>query len=135
MSFNKRYINSELILNNLNNLDYISNLVKADAIIIDSWSDEFYKKFDFDFKNYNKIRDKIIKDNSIYSNHREMLLSDDFINLKSLSNIYINLKVNPDWLDIHLANSILEESIPDDISGKFDLLVDFFIEKINLIYG
>jgi hypothetical protein len=134
MGFNKRYIKKELILNNLNNLDYISNLVNADALMIDDWSDEFYKNFNFNFKEYNKIRNKIINDNIISSNHREMLSTDGFSKLKSLSNIYVNLKTNPNWLDIHLANSILEESIPDDISGKFDLLVDYFINKINLRY-
>jgi hypothetical protein len=134
MGFNKRYIKKELILNNLNNLDYISNLVNADALMIDDWSDKFYKNFNFNFKEYNKIRNKIINDNIISSNHREMLSTDGFSKLKSLSNIYVNLKTNPNWLDIHLANSILEESIPDDISGKFDLLVDYFINKINLRY-
>jgi hypothetical protein len=134
MGFNKRYIKKELILNNLNNLDYISNLINADALIIDDWSDDFYKNFNFNFKEYNKIRNKIINDNIISSNHREMLSTDGFSKLKSLSNIYVNLKTNPNWLDIHLANSILEESIPDDISGKFDLLVDYFINKINLRY-
>jgi hypothetical protein len=134
MGFNKRYIKKELILNNLNNLDYISNLVNADALMIDDWSDKFYKNFNFNFKEYNKIRNKIINDNIISSNHREMLSTDGFSKLKSLSNIYVNLKTNPNWLDIHLANSILEESIPDDISGRFDLLVDYFINKINLRY-
>jgi hypothetical protein len=134
MGFNKRYIKKELILNNLDNLDYISNLVNADALIIDNWSDKFYKNFNFNFKNYNKIREKIIKDNIFNSNHREMISTDNFNKLKSLSNIFINLKKNPDWLDIHLANALLEESIPDDIIGKFDLLVNYFINKINLRY-
>jgi hypothetical protein len=130
MGFNKRYIKKELILNNLDNLDYISNLVNADALIIDDWSDKFYKNFNFNFKNYNKMRNEI-KDNN---NYREMVSTDGFNKLKSLSNIYINLKTNPNWLDIHLVNSIIEESIPDDISGKFDILVHYYIDKINLIY-
>jgi hypothetical protein len=134
MSFNKRYIKAELIISSLNNLDYISNLVKADALIIDDWSDKFYKNFDFEFKKYNKVREEIILENKFSSNHREMLSDDKFNKLKKLSNIYINLKTNPDWIDIHLANSIIEDTIPDDISGKFELLVDYFIEKINSIY-
>jgi hypothetical protein len=134
MGFNKRYIKKELILNNLDNLDYISNLVNADSLIIDNWSDKFYKNFNFNFKDYNKIREKIIKENIFNLNHREMLSTDNFNKLKSLSNIYINLKKNPDWLDIHLVNTLLEQSIPDDISGKFDLLVYYFINQINSIY-
>ena len=134
MSFNKRFIKKDIILSNINNLKYISNLVKADALIIDNWSDKFYKNFDFEFKKYNEIRSLIISENKFDSNHREMLSDENFNKLKKLSNILINLKTNPDWIDIHLANSIIEDTIPDDISGKFELLVDYFIDKINFKY-
>jgi hypothetical protein len=134
MSFNKRYIKKDIILSNIDNLKYISDLVKADALIIDNWSDKFYKNFDFEFKKYNEIRSLIISENKFDSNHREMLSDENFNKLKKLSNVLINLKTNPKWIDIHLANSIIEDTIPDDISGKFDLLVNYFIEKINSIY-
>jgi hypothetical protein len=131
MGFNKRFVKKEMIVNNINNLNYISNLVNADALVIDDWSHKFYKNFDFNYKNYNDLRKNIISDTEIYSDNKRILEHNSFIKLKNLSNIYINLKTNPNWVDIQLANSILEEIIPDDISGKFDLLVDFFIERIN----
>lgn len=134
MSFNKRYITKDIILSNIDNLKYISNLVKADALIIDNWSDKFYKNFDFKYKKYNEIRNLIISENKFDSNQREMLSDENFNKLKKLSNVLINLKTNPDWIDIHLANSIIEDTIPDEISGKFNLLVDYFIQKINSKY-
>jgi len=135
MGFNKRFVKKEIIINNINNIDYISNLVNADALVIDDWSDKFYKNFDFNYKNYNDLRKNIISDTEIYSDNKRILEHNSFIKLKKLSNVYINLKNNPDWVDIQLANSILEESISDEISGKFDLLVNFFIEKIDNKYG
>ena len=135
MGFNKRFVKKEMIVNNINNLNYISNLVNTDALVIDDWSDKFYKNFDFNYKNYNDLRKNIISDTEIYSDNKRILEHNSFIKLKNLSNIYINLKTNPNWVDIQLANSILEESISDEISGKFDLLVNFFIEKIDNKYG
>ena len=46
-----------MILDNPNNISYISKLVNADALIIDSWSDKFFKNFNFKWKTYNQIRD------------------------------------------------------------------------------
>jgi hypothetical protein len=131
MGFNKRFIKKEMIIRNINDLSYISKLVNADALIIDDWSDKFYKNFDFDYKNYNQLRKDIISDTEIFSDNKVILDHSNFTKLKKLSNVYVNLKTNPSWVDIQLANSILEEVIPDDVSGKFDLLVDFFIEKID----
>ena len=45
MGFHKRYIKKEMILENVDNIPYVTRLVKADALIIDSWSDKFYKNF------------------------------------------------------------------------------------------
>jgi hypothetical protein len=135
MGFNKRFVKKEIIINNINNIDYISNLVNADALVIDDWSDTFFKNFDFNYNDYNDLRKNIISDTEIYSDNKRILEHNSFIKLKKLSNVYINLKNNPDWVDIQLANSILEESISDEISGKFDLLVNFFIEKIDNKYG
>jgi hypothetical protein len=131
MGFNKRFIKKDMIENNINDLSYISNLVNSDSLIIDDWSDKFYKNFDFNYNLYNKLRNDIISDTEIFSDSKKMLYHGNFTNLKKLSNIYINLKTNPSWVDIQLANSILEVVIPDDMSGKFDLLVDFFIKKID----
>jgi hypothetical protein len=135
MGFNKRFVKKEMIINNINNLNYISNLVNADALLIDDWSDNFYKNFDFNYKTYNDLRKNIISNTEIYSDNKRILEHNDFIKIKKLSNVYLNLKTNPDWVDIQLVNSILEEIIPDDISGKFDLLVNFFIKKIDNKYG
>jgi hypothetical protein len=135
MGINKRFIDKSRILGNIGNLSYVSNLRRSDIVILmDDWSDNFYKNFESDFEKYQSLRSVIISDTMVYSNLETVTQHANFAELKKLSNILYNLKVSPEWVDILLANSILECKIPDDISGRFDLLVDFFIDRIDNYY-
>lgn len=143
MSFNKRYIRKGMILDNPNNISYISNLVNADALIIDSWSDKFFKNFNFKWKTYNQIREDINKETMFDSHHNNITNHDKYKDLFKLSNVLLNLKTNPSWIDIVLTQDILKEmdmkfvenqNPPEDISGKFTELVPYHIELIERYY-
>lgn len=64
MGFVKRYITKETILN-CSNHEQLNLLFKADALILDKWSSEFYKFYQVDKKldlqKYIKICDNNIK--------------------------------------------------------------------------
>jgi hypothetical protein len=135
MGFNKRKISKEMIINNVNNLSYIEKLVNADALMIDNWSDNFYKKFNFKWEKYKELKLELINETRLYSDISQVLEHRNFEKMKFISNIFIELKTNPNWVDIHLINSILEEKIPDEISGNFDLLVNYFINKIDNLFN
>jgi hypothetical protein len=135
MGFNKRYITKDKIMANLNNLNYISKLVNADALIMDDWSKKFFDNFNFDYDVYQKTRDGLIFDIKDSSSIDFIKNNKNFIKLKNISNIFINLNTNPDWLDIHLANSFIEDVIPDNISGKFNNITEYFIKRISDEYS
>jgi hypothetical protein len=135
MGFNKRYITKDKIMANLNNLNYISKLVNADALIMDDWSKKFFDNFNFDYDVYQKTRDSLIFDIKDSSSIDFIKNNKNFIKLKNISNIFINLNTNPDWLDIHLANSFIEDVIPDNISGKFNNITEYFIKRISDEYS
>ena len=134
MGFNKRYVNKSMILDNMNNISYIKNLVNADALILDSWSKKFFDNFNFK-SNYQKIRRELNEDTKLSSNLEDTKNHNNFNKLKSMSNILINLKTNPQWVDVILVQEILDiKDIDVDRRGRFDLLVQDSIERINSIY-
>ena len=138
MGFNKRFIRKNMILDNVNNISYISKLVNADALIIDDWSDKFFKNFNFKWKTYNKIREEII-DSTKFDSHQNGIISHrDYKHLFNLSNTLLNLKTNPSWIDIQLSYDILKDkieiSLPEDVIGKFDKLVEYHIKLIEDYY-
>ena len=144
MGFNKRYIRKEMILDNIDNISYISKLVKADALIMDSWSVKFFDNFDFKYETYNKLREELYDDVQFYSFHKPTLEHKNYNKLKKLSNVLINLKTNPSWSDILLTSDILKEmdmefaekqNPPQEIAGKFSKLVPYFIKVIEEYYG
>jgi hypothetical protein len=130
MGFDKRFITKSRIINNIGNISYISRLIKADSVILDDWSSKFYKNFSHDYEKYQDMREVIISDTLISSNLNDIKEHTNFRNLKKLSNILYNLKLNPSWVDIQLVSSILERGVPENISGKFEQLVDYYIEAI-----
>lgn len=109
MSFTKKFIKRDNILNNINDISKIKKMVNADSLILDKWSNNFFENFDFNWKKYNQNRE-ILNKNDLYK----------------LSNVYLNLKTNPILLDIELTSSILEVSINGDLN-------EMIIESINLI--
>jgi hypothetical protein len=118
----------------MNNISYIKNLVNADALILDSWSKKFFDNFNFK-SNYQKIRRELNEDTKLSSNLEDTKNHNNFNKLKSMSNILINLKTNPQWVDVILVQEILDiKDIDVDRRGRFDLLVQDSIERINSIY-
>ena len=127
MGFNKKYINKEGILANINKLDVY---LKSDAMVMDAWSGKFYKDLD---KNERKLRDQIKVDNMCLSgcpnSHK------DYTQLKSLSETLLSLMGdNPDWLDIHFALDKLKPKIEEDQMGVFDELKEVAIKAIIEYY-
>lgn len=132
MSFNKRFISKENIINNFGNVKYISNLVNADALLMDNWSSKFFDNFNFKWEDYQKER-KIIVDKYIFSSNLSDTKSDiGFDNLKSLSNILMNLETDPKWIDILLASEMIDVEIEEP--GVFNYLVNIYKESIKKLY-
>jgi hypothetical protein len=141
MGFHKRFINKDMILRNVDDISYISSLVSADALIMDNWSRNFFNNFNLKWKEYNSLRDKLNEDVQFYSFHEPTLEHDNYSKLKNLSNVLVNLKIDPSWTDILLTHDILKEmdvkfteKTPDNIIGKFDKLVPYHIELIERYY-
>lgn len=127
MGFHKRFITKDLILSQ-RDFESIDSLLDADALIFDTWSSNFFKRFDENYKVYQEKRDTYIEENKFSSSY----LSTDGFDKYYLSNVLINLKTNPNWLDIHLCiESFRPIEIPQSISGKFDLLCKFCIQLIE----
>lgn len=148
MGFNKRYIRKEMILDNSENVSYIAGLVNTDALIVDDWSDKFFKNFNFKWKTYNKIREEIMEATRFDSHPNGITGHRNYKHLFNLSNTLLNLKTNPGWIDIQLSYDILIElgydfsiiensmnGVPFEIAGKFDPLVEYHIKLIEDYYG
>lgn len=134
MSFNKRYIHKGMILDNINNISYIKNLVNADSLVLDSWSKKFFDNFNFK-NDYQRLRDELNNDTKFSSNNSCIPEHKNFNYLKSTSNILINLKKDPLWIDVILAFHVLEiTNIEEEKKGLFKDLVEVCIERINSIY-
>lgn len=127
MGFHKRFITKDLILSQ-KDFENIESLLKADALIFDTWSSNFFKRFDENYIDYQKKRQTFIEENKFSSS----FTNTDNFDKYYISNILINLKYNPDWLDIHLCiESFRPIEIPKSVSGKFDLLCNFCIQLIE----
>jgi hypothetical protein len=144
MGFNKRFVKKEMILGNVDNIPYVCRLVNADALIIDAWSDKFFKNFDFKWEKYQELREKLNTDVQFWSMHDKTLEHENYPKLKSLSNVLLNLKTNPSWTDILLVSDILKDidmvfleklNPPKEIAGKFKELVPYHIKLIEDYYG
>jgi hypothetical protein len=127
MGFHKRFITKDLILSQ-KDFESIDSLLDADALIFDTWSSNFFKRFDENYKIYQEKRNNHIEENKFASS----FTNTDGFDKYHISNILINLKINPSWLDIHLCiESFRPIEIPQSISGKFNLLCNFCIQLIE----
>jgi len=102
MSFNKRHITKEKVLNNILDLDA---LFGSDCIIMDTWSSKFYNNLD---SNDRDSRRKIISEFSGGCPDKHP----DWNRLKSISESLISISKNPNWVDIHFIQ---------EKCGKLDL--------------
>jgi len=135
MGFNKRYITKEMIMSNIDDESYIVNLTNADALITDYWSSKFLENFNYKYSEYQSIRESLNTQYSLSSNLSDIQNSIDFGRLKKLSNVFINLKRNPTWLDIILASEILNFKFESNVSGKFNEMLNFTLQKIEEYYN
>lgn len=130
MGFNKTFVNKRNILSSLNN-EYISDFKKADALITDKWSGNFFKNYKWDYHKYDSIRNFILENTKFSSNLSDIENDISFNKLKHLSNILINLENNPTWIDILLTSKILNIEIKEEDKGQFDKLVNICKESIK----
>lgn len=91
MSFTKRILKKERIVNNLDN---ILSLLKVDCLILDDWSSKFIGDLN---PNDRKIRSEIINsfNGGCPNNHP------NWKELTSISESLISISKNPNWVDIH----------------------------------
>ena len=107
MGFNKRFINKEKILSNIDN---ILNLLKSDAIITtDKWSSLFL--------------------DDLSKNHKNFYL------LNSLSEALINLNTNPTWMDIHIVSIATKFNIEESKRGNFKEIINIAKDSIISYYN
>lgn len=137
MGFNKRYVTRDSIIRTIKNKESLNRLTNADALIMDNWSSKFFKNYDFNFQDYQDIRNKLYDDTKFSSNHASTYEHENFNKLKSTANILYNLYNRKEchWTDILLTIDILgSHDIPESIRGKFDDLRKCCIEKIEKSY-
>lgn len=129
MTSNKRYSSRDFIIKNLNYTD-LKIIFSSDILIYDNWSFNFKQNLNFDFSQYDRMRNEIIT-LSKFDNFFKFERFENFNNLKKLSNIFVNLNNHPHWIDVFLTNSCLVLKI--DFSGKisFEHLVNMCIQSID----
>jgi len=135
MSFNKRYVTKEIIMSNIDNESYIADFKKADALITDYWSSKFLENFNYNHKEYQSIRESLNEKYALSSNPSDVEKSFDFDKLKKISNVFINLKKSPAWIDIILATKMLDIRFESGTSGKFNEMLEITIKKIEDYYN
>ena len=125
MGFHKRFITKDLILSK-KSFEDIERLFNADALIFDTWSSNFFQRFDEKYLEYQDKR------NLINEEHKSSWPDVSDLNGHYLSNILINLKLDPNCVDVQLCiESFRPIDIPQSISGKFDLMCNFCIQLIE----
>jgi len=127
MGFHKRFITKDTILYQ-KSFEDIERLLSADALIFDTWSSNFFKRFDEKYEEYQDKRNLISEEHKFKSSWPDVSTLDGYY----LGNILINLKLNPNWIDVQLCIETFRPiDIPQSISGKFDLMCNFCIQLIE----
>ncbi len=127
MGFHKRFITKDLVLSQ-KSFEDVERLLNADALIFDTWSSNFFKRYDENFQEYQDKRFQYIEENKFSSSFSSTESFDKYY----ISNVLLNLINDPHWLDIHICiESFNPVEIPLSISGKFDLLCKFCIQLIE----
>ena len=125
MGFVKRYVKRDLILSK-NSFEEVLGIFKADAVFLDMWSSNFVNHLS-NKNEYQTNREKLIKEQELNSG----VFNTGNLDSYYLSNILINLKINPHWIDIYLCLQYFKNvNVPSEISGKFELIKDFCIKLI-----
>ena len=125
MSFNKRYVRKEMILNKIDDVSYIFRLFNSDILIMDDWSNNFLKNFNYNFESFDKVRKQLIDGVDYNDNYKKLF---------NLSNIFINLKTDPTLVDVKLTYDSLNKEIPNIelcelIESSIKLIDDYYSKK------
>ena len=132
---NYKYINKIMITDNLYNLDYLNTLHTGEGISMDFWSKSFYNNYNNKYKQYNLLRDKVIRETNDSSDKTILIQNKNTKGLKYISNLYINLKKNPKWVDNIVSIEMLSLNVPSEVLSDFDALTNYTIKKIeNYLY-
>lgn len=127
----KRYITKQMILQNLENLDYVKELYNSKFLMQDYWSLKFYENFNKKFRRYNQLRNKLLKDIGENSTKSQATSNYYFRGLKYISNIYINLLKDHKWIDVYLTVEILELNTPIEMKKNLEKSKDFCLSEIE----
>jgi hypothetical protein len=127
----KRYITKQMILQNLDNLDYVKELYNSKSLMQDYWSLKFYENFNKKFRRYNQLRNKLLKDVGENSTKSQATSNYYFKGLKYISNIYVNLLKDCKWVDIYLTIEVLELNIPNEVKKNLEESKDFCLTEIE----
>ena len=132
MSFNKRYVTKEQLLDRIKTgRESLDSYLSADALILDSVSSKFVNDLNGGSK---VIRDRLCKLYTISSGD-EWRNDPDYLKLNSLADCLIYLYTDPSWIDISVSLEMMNIEIPESIRGQFTKIKEFVIDKIELKYG
>ena len=99
--------------------------MKADALIFDSWSDEFQKQINPEERELRNV----IRENMRLSSGPSRYHS-GFGELQSHSECLISLLTDPCWLDVEFVEDRIGFEIPLEEQGSFNILVEKSIETL-----
>jgi hypothetical protein len=130
MSFNKRYLTKEVVINMISKNRF--SKYNSDILIMDKWSSKFYDNYNKK-EEYNLLRRELINETKFYSNLQSTTNHSHYDKLKSLSNIYENLIKENEWVDVLLTFDILGNKCLSNDNGKFNFteLKKIAIKKIE----
>lgn len=126
-----RYINRPMVVEKIEDLDYINLLFNSKITSKDFWSKSFENNYNKKYNHYNLLRDKVIKQTNNSSDKNIIIQNSNFKGLKYISNVYVNLKTNPMWVDNIVAIEMLRLDIPTVIVDSLDKTTEYVLERIE----
>lgn len=117
----KRYIDKEIIIKNLSNIESI--LDGSYIITKDRWSSKFIEGLNIaERKEKEHIEDK--------TKYISSLDDIDISKFKSITEALINIHKKENWIDILIAKNIINFEIPEQISGQYDKIKQLAIKNM-----
>lgn len=123
----RRFVSKYFLENNIKKMDIVINFTKAEALILDKWSSSFYENLEFDWENYQEKRKKAIDE---YNKNKNFKIENFKEELNRLSNIYYNLCVEPNIVDILLAKEILNIEYDMELKEENFEKLSIFIKNL-----
>lgn len=123
----RRFVSKYFLENNIKKIDIVINFTKAEALILDKWSSSFYENLEFDWRNYQEKRKKAIDE---YNKNKNFKIENFKEELNRLSNIYYNLCVEPNMVDILLVKEILNIEYDMELKEENFEKLSIFIKNL-----